>query len=147
MKRSTDRILTTHVGSLPRPDDLRAMILQKQRGEPIDGTALAARVKSAVAETVRRQAEAGIDIVADGEMGRIGFIPYANERLTGIEPSRGAEPRITGTSRASTGHFRSFMPGRRRIPALPARPGAPAGSAPGRSRTRAWPRCSRTSRR
>ena len=52
----------------------------------------AARVKSAVAETVRRQAEAGIDIVADGEMGRIGFIPYVNERLTGIEPSRGAEP-------------------------------------------------------
>jgi 5-methyltetrahydropteroyltriglutamate--homocysteine methyltransferase len=92
MKRSTDRILTTHVGSLPRPDDLRAMILQKQRGEAIDETALAARVKSAVAETVRRQAEAGIDIVADGEMGRIGFIPYANERLTGIEPSRGAEP-------------------------------------------------------
>jgi len=92
MKRSTDRILTTHVGSLPRPDDLRAMILQKQRGETIDTAALAARVKSAVAETVRRQAEAGIDIVADGEMGRIGFIPYVNERLTGIEPSSGAEP-------------------------------------------------------
>ncbi|MGE0259451.1 MAG: methionine synthase [Alphaproteobacteria bacterium] len=92
MKRSTDRILTTHVGSLPRPDDLRATILQKQRGETIDEAALAARVKSAVAETVRRQADAGIDIVADGEMGRIGFIPYANERLTGIEPSRGAEP-------------------------------------------------------
>ena len=92
MKRSTDRILTTHVGSLPRPDDLRAMILQKQRGETIDETALAARVKSAVAETVRRQADSGIDIVADGEMGRIGFIPYVNERLTGIEPSHGAEP-------------------------------------------------------
>ncbi len=92
MKRSTDRILTTHVGSLPRPDDLRLMILQKQRGEKIDEAALAARVKSAVAETVRRQADAGIDIVADGEMGRIGFIPYVNERLTGIEPSRGAEP-------------------------------------------------------
>src|SRR5215212_9954499 len=92
MKRSTNRILTTHVGSLSRPDDLRAMILQKQRGETIDEAALAARVRSAVAETVRRQAEAGIDIVADGEMGRIGFIPYVNERLTGIEPSRGAEP-------------------------------------------------------
>src|SRR3954454_21272981 len=92
MKRSTDRILTTHVGSLPRPDDLRAMILQKQRGETIDTAALAARVKSAVAETVRRQAGAGMDFVAEGKMARIVFIPYVNERLPGIEPSSGAEP-------------------------------------------------------
>jgi 5-methyltetrahydropteroyltriglutamate--homocysteine methyltransferase len=91
MKRSTDRILTTHVGSLPRPEDLRALILQKQQGEAVDEAAFAARVKSAVAETVRHQAEAGIDIVADGEMGRIGFIPYVNERLAGIEPSASAE--------------------------------------------------------
>src|SRR5947207_8433121 len=91
MKRSTDRILTTHVGSLPRPDDLRALILQKQQGQPVDEAAFAGRVKSAVGETVRRQAEAGIDIVADGEMGRIGFIPYVNERLSGIEPSASAE--------------------------------------------------------
>jgi 5-methyltetrahydropteroyltriglutamate--homocysteine methyltransferase len=91
MKRSTDRILTTHVGSLPRPDDLRAQILQKQQGRPVDEASFAARVKSAVADTVRRQAEAGIDIVADGEMGRIGFIPYVNDRLAGIEPSPSAE--------------------------------------------------------
>src|SRR5437763_16761411 len=88
MKRSTNRILTTHVGSLPRPEDLRALILQKQQGETVDDNAFAARVKSAVAETVRRQAEAGIDIVADGEQGRGGFIPCVNERLTGIAPSR-----------------------------------------------------------
>jgi 5-methyltetrahydropteroyltriglutamate--homocysteine methyltransferase len=92
MKRSTDRILTTHVGSLPRPDDLRAMILKKQQGEAIDEVAFAARVKTAVAETVKRQCEAGIDIVADGEMGRIGFIPYVNERLQGIEPASGPAP-------------------------------------------------------
>ncbi len=91
MKRSTDRILTTHVGSLPRPDDLRAMILKKQQGENVDEAAFAARVKSAVAEVVGRQAEAGIDIMADGEMGRIGFIPYVNERLAGITPSPTAE--------------------------------------------------------
>ena len=91
MKRSTDRILTTHVGSLPRPDDLRALIQKKQQGEAIDEAAFAARVKTAVAETVQRQAETGIDIVADGEMGRIGFIPYVNERLSGIEPSASAE--------------------------------------------------------
>src|SRR6266849_5205582 len=91
MKRSTDRILTTHVGSLPRPDDLRALILQKQQGQAIDEAAFAARVKSAVGEVVKRQAEAGIDILADGEMGRIGFIPYVNERLAGISPNATAE--------------------------------------------------------
>jgi 5-methyltetrahydropteroyltriglutamate--homocysteine methyltransferase len=91
MKRSTDRILTTHVGSLPRPDDLRALILQKQQGQAVDEAAFTARVKTAVSETVQRQAETGIDIVADGEMGRIGFIPYVNERLSGIEPSASAE--------------------------------------------------------
>ena len=91
MKRSTERILTTHVGSLPRPDDLRATILKKQQGEAIDEAAFAARVDGAVGEIVRRQGEAGIDIVADGEMGRIGFIPYVNERLAGITASPKAE--------------------------------------------------------
>src|SRR5260370_42191111 len=61
MKRSTDRILTTHVGSLPRPEDLRGLILQKQQGQTVDEAAFAGRVKDAVAETVRRQAEAGED--------------------------------------------------------------------------------------
>jgi len=89
MQRSIDRILTTHVGSLPRPADLYAMIEAKQEGGAIDEAAFAARVESAVAEIVRRQADAGLDIVADGEMGRVGFIPYVNERLTGIEPSPG----------------------------------------------------------
>ena len=86
MKQSTERILTTHVGSLPRPSDLLEMIQAKERGEAFDAAAFAARVKGAVAEVVRRQAESGIDIVADGEMGRFGFIPYVNERLTGLEP-------------------------------------------------------------
>jgi len=100
MKRSTQRILTTHVGSLPRPDDLRALILKKQQGESVDERAFAGRVKSAVAEVVKRQGEAGIDIMADGEMGRIGFIPYVNERLAGIEPSKTAESaNYWGTSR------------------------------------------------
>jgi 5-methyltetrahydropteroyltriglutamate--homocysteine methyltransferase len=70
MKRSTERIVTTHVGSLPRPPDLLDMIRAKERGGSFDAAAFAARVKSAVAEVVRRQAEAGIDIIADGEMGR-----------------------------------------------------------------------------
>jgi 5-methyltetrahydropteroyltriglutamate--homocysteine methyltransferase len=86
MKHSTERILTTHVGSLPRPADLLALIKAKEAGEPIDAGAYTARVKQAVADAVGRQAEAGIDIVADGEMGRYGFIPYVNDRLSGIEP-------------------------------------------------------------
>jgi 5-methyltetrahydropteroyltriglutamate--homocysteine methyltransferase len=90
MKRSTQRILTTHVGSLPRPPDLLQMIQAKEQGEPLDTEAYARRVGSAVAEVVRKQAESGIDIVADGEVGRFGFIPYVNERLAGIEPRKSA---------------------------------------------------------
>jgi len=88
MKRSTERILTTHVGSLPRPPDLLDMIQAKERGEAFDGEAFAGRVKRAIAEVVKQQADSGIDIVADGEMGRFGFIPYVNERLAGIEPRK-----------------------------------------------------------
>ena len=93
MRQSTERILTTHVGSLPRPPDLLAMILAKEQGGPFDAEAYAGRVRSAVAEVVKRQAEAGIDIIADGEMGRFGFIPYVNERLSGLEarPNPGGE--------------------------------------------------------
>ena len=66
------------------------MIQAKERGEPLDAEAFARRVESAVAEVVRKQAESGIDVVADGEMGRFGFIPYVNERLAGIEPRKSA---------------------------------------------------------
>ena len=93
MKHSTHRILTTHVGSLPRPPDLLAMTVAKEKGAPFDAERYVSRVKSAVAEVVKKQAEAGIDVVADGEMGRFGFIPYVNDRLAGIEarPSPGGE--------------------------------------------------------
>ena len=93
MKRSIERILTTHVGSLPRPPDLLEMIQAKERHGAFDAAAFARRVEAAVNEVVRKQADAGIDIVADGEMGRFGFIPYVNERLAGIEPrtNRGGE--------------------------------------------------------
>jgi 5-methyltetrahydropteroyltriglutamate--homocysteine methyltransferase len=87
MKRSTDRILTTHAGSLPRPDALMPLIRQKAQGEAVDEAKFASEVTAAVGDVVRRQAEAGIDIVGDGEQGRVGFIPYVNERLDGITPS------------------------------------------------------------
>ena len=83
MKRSTDRILTTHVGSLPRPAKLFAMMKEKQEGRPLDPSALATEVRDAVAETVRKQVETGLDIICDGEMGKVGFIPYVNDRWLG----------------------------------------------------------------
>jgi len=89
MKRSTDRILTTHVGSLPRPASLFAMMKLKYEGQAVDPAALDAEVKSAVAEIVRKQAEIGLDVISDGEMSKVGFIPYVNERLTGFEPGSG----------------------------------------------------------
>src|SRR5438045_4687051 len=121
MKRSMDRILTTHVGSRPRPDDLRDLIQNKARGEAVDEAVFAARVKSAVAETVRRQTEAGIDIVADGEQGRTGFIPYVNERLAGIEPSPTVESANYWVSRANIAPFPNSMPGPRHCRAPPVR--------------------------
>jgi 5-methyltetrahydropteroyltriglutamate--homocysteine methyltransferase len=99
MQRSSERFLTTHVGSLPRPPDLLAMILAKEQGAAVDTAAYESRVKKAVAEVVRRQAECGIDILADGEMGRFGFIPYVNERLAGIEP-RPNQARTGGWARS-----------------------------------------------
>src|ERR1700730_8101864 len=90
MKRSTERILTTHVGGLPRPADLLWMIQAKEQGEPFDGGLYANRVKGAVAEVVKQQADAGIDIIADGKMAHFLFIPYVNERLAGIEPRKSA---------------------------------------------------------
>ncbi len=85
MKRSTDRILTTHVGSLPRPADLLPLIRAKERGQSYDPTAFAARVRGAVTDIVRRQTGLGVDVVDDGEMGKPGFIHYANDRLAGFE--------------------------------------------------------------
>jgi 5-methyltetrahydropteroyltriglutamate--homocysteine methyltransferase len=85
MKRSTDAILTTHTGSLPRPDDLVDLLYAAESGEPVDTVALVERVRSAVAESVRQQIEAGIDIVNDGEMSKVSYSTYVNARLTGFE--------------------------------------------------------------
>jgi len=90
MKRSTDRILTTHCGSLPRPKDLLDLMKAKVNGEPYDHETYAKRVRSAVAETVRKQVESGIDIPTDGEQGKPGFFTYVSERLTGFAPKPGA---------------------------------------------------------
>jgi 5-methyltetrahydropteroyltriglutamate--homocysteine methyltransferase len=92
MKRSTERILTTFVGSLARPADLIDLMKAKETSQLYDHEALATRVRSAVVEVVRRQVEAGVDIVTDGEQGKASFITYVGERLTGFEP-RATNPR------------------------------------------------------
>ncbi len=87
MKRSTDRILTTHAGSLPRPDDLRAMVTAKRDEGSYDAMALAHRGRTAVAEVVRRQLECGIDCVNDGELSKTTFTDYVRDRLGGLDPN------------------------------------------------------------
>ena len=85
MRTSGDHILTTHVGSLPRPADLHAMSVSRRNGESIDEADYEVRVRKAVTDIVRKQADIGIDIVDDGEMSKPSFITYINERLGGFE--------------------------------------------------------------
>jgi len=92
MKTSTERLLTTHVGSLPRPDDLFDLMLARMDGNQVDEKAYEARVRRAVKESVRQQHDIGLDVVSDGEMGKVSFITYAVQRLTGIERREGERP-------------------------------------------------------
>ena len=96
---STDRILTAHAGSLPRPDDLRAMVLAKARGEPCDQAALDRRLKSAVAEIVNRQVECGLDVVNDGELSKPNFTDYVSARIAGCENRPGTGFRASAARR------------------------------------------------
>ena len=84
MRRSTERFLTTHTGSLPRPDDLVRMMYAKEEGIPVERAAIAARVRTAVAEVVGKQVAAGIDIVNDGEMSKPSYATYVKDRLAGF---------------------------------------------------------------
>jgi 5-methyltetrahydropteroyltriglutamate--homocysteine methyltransferase len=82
--RSTDRFLTTHTGSLPRPDDLFRMMWAKEEGVPLDRAALDARIRSTVAEIVAQQRDAGVDILSDGEVSKPSYATYVKERLSGF---------------------------------------------------------------
>jgi 5-methyltetrahydropteroyltriglutamate--homocysteine methyltransferase len=84
MPRSVERFLTTHTGSLPRPPDLIRMMFAKEEGVPVDPLALGARIRAAVAETVRRQVEVGVVIVNDGEMSKPSYATYVKDRLNGF---------------------------------------------------------------
>jgi 5-methyltetrahydropteroyltriglutamate--homocysteine methyltransferase len=80
-----ERILTTHAGSLPRPDDLVDLIWARLDGQDVDEASLEARIDSAVAEVIDKQRAAGVDIVSDGELSKTGFSTYVNERFSGFE--------------------------------------------------------------
>jgi 5-methyltetrahydropteroyltriglutamate--homocysteine methyltransferase len=84
MTSDENRILTTHAGSLPRPDDLAEMIWAGIDGEPVDRDALSQRIESAVVEVVAKQRDAGVDIVSDGELSKSGFSTYINDRFSGF---------------------------------------------------------------
>jgi 5-methyltetrahydropteroyltriglutamate--homocysteine methyltransferase len=83
VKRSTERILTTHTGSLPRPSDLTEALQRRDRGEVANGE-LDARIREAVVEVVDRQVAAGVTVVNDGEASKIGYSTYVKERLDGF---------------------------------------------------------------
>jgi len=95
MKTSTTRILTTHVGSLPRPPELIQRLLESQARPGADRAALDASVDRAVADVVKRQARSGLDVINDGEQGRVDYTVYLKDRLTGFD-GQSAPPLGTG---------------------------------------------------
>jgi 5-methyltetrahydropteroyltriglutamate--homocysteine methyltransferase len=94
MKTSQDRILTTHVGSLPRPPELKSLLVRKDQGEAYDKAALDRLTRQAVVDIVRRQAATGVDIVNDGEMSKPGYSTYVADRLSGFAGHEPAKPRL-----------------------------------------------------
>jgi 5-methyltetrahydropteroyltriglutamate--homocysteine methyltransferase len=103
VKRSTEHILTTHTGSLPRPPELLAALQRRDRGEA-DLEGLDEQIRAAAAEVVRRQAEAGVHVVSDGEEGKIGYATYVKERLDGF----GGEAGMAGLP-ADMAEFPDYM--------------------------------------
>ena len=84
MHTSTDRILTTHAGSLPRGEPLGQMLIDEEAGKPVDASALRSNINARVTHVLEKQAQAGIDSVNDGEQGRVGFQTYVTQRMSGF---------------------------------------------------------------
>ena len=107
MKASTDRILVTHVGSLPRPQGVVDLLARKEAGEPYDGAAFDAAMREAVAEIVRKQRAAGVDVVSDGEQSKPSYATYIKDRLSGFS---GDSPAMRGADLEDfPGYFRKLM--------------------------------------
>jgi methionine synthase II (cobalamin-independent) len=107
---SSERILVTHAGSLPRPDDLAEMIWAGIDGEPVGRATLDARIDSAVREVVEKQRAAGVDLVSDGELSKSGFSTYVNDRFSGSRAVRSFRPTTSPISPISRC---AFLPPRR----------------------------------
>jgi hypothetical protein len=145
MKRSIDRILTTHAGSLPRPPDLLATIESAGPRHHQDGPARAARVRRAVGEVVKQQVEQGLDVVDDGEMSKPSFVTCVNEHRGGFEPGAapGGSPWARSKEAVSFPEF--YEASLRQTPNVAARAHRLV-CAPGRSLTPGTRTCRRTSR-
>src|ERR1041384_527836 len=104
MKLSTDRILTTHVGSLPRDKAVVDLLFKREQSDPYDPAEFDRIVASAVSEAVRKQVEIGIDVVSDGETAKIGYATYIKDRLTGFD---GDSPRQIALDLQDYSDFRS----------------------------------------
>src|SRR5215510_15349259 len=106
MKVSNDRILTTHVGSLPRSQAVVELLFKREQDEPYDSAEFDRVMDAAVSETVRKQVEAGIDVVSDGETSKIGYATYIKDRLTGFD---GDSPRQIALDLQDYPDFRARM--------------------------------------
>lgn len=121
MKHSTDRILTTHAGRLDGPPDLREMTMGMMVKGSLDFAALLPKVRSAMVDVVRKQAEAGVDVISDGELGKIGFggIGYYGRRLSGLS-TRKLKPGEAPFMAMATGERLEFADFYKELPFLPA---------------------------
>lgn len=109
MKRSDQRILTTHCGSLARPRDLLDLMRARAAGDSLPEGAFDARVRSAVTESARQQVACGLDVVNDGEQGRRGFYHYVRERLTGLEPQQTSRRQWTQEVNAFPEYYQEYF--------------------------------------
>ena len=140
------RIVTTHVGSLPRPPSLSAMLFARMTRQAFDATAFAGELRAGVGAIVKRQSDLGIDVVSDGEFSKTSFQYYVTDRLAGIEPiTPKAGHRVTRETKAFPTFYRdgahSGTSGRRRLRPI-STPSTPPSGAP-RSSTPSCRRCRR----
>ena len=125
MQRSTDRIYTTHVGSLARPEALLDLMRASAAGEPVEAGELDGAQRRAVADVVARQRAAGLDVINDGEQGKTGFFAYIAQRLSGYEPRSGSDtmkkfrPEIEDFPEYYGQYFQRAMTGGMAVPAAP----------------------------
>ena len=119
MLRSTERILVTHTGSLPRPGELMQVMAAEDQGKAVDRAEYEEKLQHAVAGIVRRQIELGVDIVDDGELSKRGFAVYAHQRLEGLTGTGKARVSPWANSRESQAFPEFYEPSYKTPAGLP----------------------------